>query len=81
MMLYPCCLKVQRSCTKHNILQRPVITLNIHTDKVGIKMSFVEAKMLKFTEFITRSNQQCQADTYNDAKLPNTVTGIRTTTA
>jgi len=41
----------------------------------------VEAKMLKFIEFITCSNQQCQADNCNDAKPPNTVTGICTTTA
>jgi hypothetical protein len=44
-------------------------------------MCFVEAKMLKFTDFITHSNQHCQADKCNDAKLPNTVTGIHTTTA
>jgi hypothetical protein len=41
----------------------------------------MEAKMLKFIEFITLSNQQCQADNCNDAKPPNTVTGIYTTTA
>jgi hypothetical protein len=28
----------------------------------------MEAKMLKFKEFITRSNQHCQADKRNDAK-------------
>ena len=66
--------------TQHSI-QACNHTHNIHTDKVGIKMCFVEAKMLKFIEFIRCSNQQCQADNCNDAKPPNTVTGICTTTA
>jgi len=66
--------------TQHSI-QACNHTRNIHTDKVGIKMCFVEAKMLKFTEFITHSNQRCKANNSNDAKLPNTVTGICTTIA